>query len=160
VYIEGAMHRFVTGRSDPALAEDIKDLCEKLGTSFGYSPRLDAVPFHRARELSVDQQKAALRLHPEKVALAELLRCKSEDLEVSINFKVCSDCHDFMKAMARYLRRPVTLRESRVVHIFSDEGCSCADGWSAMEVRHCPQVMKAALAPTAGQRWRCDIARK
>ena len=55
------------------------------------------MPFERARDQSVEQQKAALLLHPEKVALAELLR-RGEPLEVSINFKVCADCHDFFKA--------------------------------------------------------------
>ena len=63
------------------------------------------MPFDRARDESIEQQKAALLLHPEKIALADLLRHGSDNLEISINFKVCADCHDFFKVSAGVTHR-------------------------------------------------------
>eukprot|EP00966_Prymnesium_polylepis_P223105 5161153-Prymnesium_polylepis.1 len=49
-----------------------------------------------------------------------------------------------MKATARYLQRPITLREPKSSHAFTDGSCSCADAWSMAEQRRVARLRAAA----------------
>ena len=80
----------------------------------------------------------SLQGHAEKLAIADLLRREKEagdgdsdePLELSINFKVCADCHSFFKAVAGQLGRQITVREPKLTHVFLSNGeCSCDDRW-------------------------------
>ena len=87
IVVNGQQIQHVVGRSG-SLHQDVDALCNHLTSTTKYVPRLDAVPFDRAQGASADQQAAQLRLHPEKLALADLLQRGSASLEITINFKV------------------------------------------------------------------------
>ena len=85
------------------------------------------------RNSSTSQQVNSLRHHAEKKALAELLARGEREgeiaLDVRINFKCCTDCHELYKAASLLHGRRILLREPTLVHTFQDGRCSCADRW-------------------------------
>ena len=108
-----------------------------------YKPVLEALPYAFTRRANRPEMVRSLQAHAEKLALADLLRREQEEggdeaghtLELSINFKVCEDCHAFFKAASRHLGRPITLREPKLTHVFEDGECRCGDSWR-WETRH------------------------
>ena len=71
------------------------------------------------------------------MALADMLKrerertdASGEPLELTINFKVCADCHAFFKAASTLTNgRPITVREPKMTHVFADGKCVCGDRW-------------------------------
>ena len=56
----------------------------------------------------------------------------SEPVELSVNFKMCADCHAFFKAasgLEEFIGRQVIVREPTLTHIFDGGECSCGDRW-------------------------------
>ena len=81
-------------------------------------------------------QVRSLQHHAEKRARADLLLRgdSGSDLAMRINFKVCADCHAFLKAAAKLLCRCITVHEPKVRHTFDEHGvCSCGDRWKWKE---------------------------
>ena len=141
----------ITGSFEPELAKVVNDLVYDCKRSTSYRVQLSAVPLDRVKD-SVEKQEMSLRNHPEKKALADLL-CKQRDrglafdeggdLEIAINFRVCTDCHAFFKGCSKLLRRRVVLHEQRrrdparssannkslslasTTHLFEGGICSC-----------------------------------
>ena len=67
-------------------------------------------------------------MHAEKKALACLL-AYGDELDVSINFNACMDCHEFFKSSSLLFGRTIRLRQPRMFHTFFDGQCSCNDRW-------------------------------
>ena len=53
----------------------------------------------------------------------------SEEIEVSVNFKMCADCHAFFKGASTLIGRQVIVREPSLMHIFEGGECTCGDRW-------------------------------
>ena len=66
----------------------------------------------------------------ERVAWAVCSRLKSIHARLSVNFKLCLDCHEYMKAASKLLVRPIVVCEPKRHHTFADGRCSCRDQWS------------------------------
>lgn len=144
----------ITGTHTPELASIINDLVSDCVRHTSYRVQMGAVPLDRVNE-SREKQAMALRNHPEKKALADLLQRDNHgmrighlsrgdrvcgDLEIAINFKACVDCHAFFKGCSQLLRRRVVLHENRrrdtnkasktaslasTAHVFENGHCSC-----------------------------------
>ena len=82
----------------------------------------------------------SLQGHAEKLMLADLLareekqsqgagRRQSEPIELSVNFKMCVDCHAFFKGASALLGRRLLVREPTLTHIFDKGECACGDRW-------------------------------
>ena len=89
----------------------------------------------------------SLQGHAEKLMLADLLAreekqsknagldagCSmlgpSEQIELSVNFKMCADCHAFFKGASALISRQVSVREPSLTHIFEGGECTCGDRW-------------------------------
>ena len=80
----------------------------------------------------------SLQVHAEKLMLADLLAREekqskdaglrhSEQIELSVNFKMCADCHAFFKEASAFIGRQVIVRESTLTHIFDGGDCACGD---------------------------------
>ena len=48
---------------------------------------------------------------------------------MTVNIKVCADCHLFMKCASAMLGRRISVREPKLLHVFERGDCSCADQW-------------------------------
>ena len=67
----------------------------------------------------------------------------SEQMELSVNFKMCADCHAFFKAASALIDRKVIVRERTLTHIFDGGNCTCGDRWRW-------ETRSAAPTPQAG----------
>lgn len=127
----------------------VRELCATLRRHAAYEPRYEALPPAFLRKSTSDQLDRSLHSHAEKKALVDLLDRGCERLELSINFHVCLDCHAFMRSAARHLRRPIVVREPRMVHHFGADGvCSCGEGWR-WEARTAARASSPMAAPLA-----------
>ena len=66
----------------------------------------------------------------------------SGELELSVNFKMCADCHAFFKAASTLIGRQVLVREPSLTDVFGEGECTCGDRWrwEARSVVPTPQV--------------------
>ena len=125
----------------------VRELCATLRRHAAYEPRCEALPAFLRKSTSIGW--IAHSIHMQKKALVDLLDRGCERLELSINFHVCLDCHAFMRSAARHLRRPIVVREPRMVHHFGADGvCSCGEGWR-WEARTAARASSPMAAPLA-----------
>ena len=134
-----------------------KELWGRAKRSGLYKPDFSALPYaftRRARRASMER---SLQGHAEKLALAELLSRRrsscggkgsgvgatkmmteatnveegDDPVELSINFKVCADCHRYFKAVSAMMGdgREIIVREPKLTHTFRAGVCSCGDRW-------------------------------
>lgn len=104
-------------------------LCDRLRARTCYVPRLDALPYQYTQKSTTRAQELSLQRHPEKQAIADLIEHGADELRVATNFKLCEDCHEFMKATSQLLARTICVQEPHLLHVFEPDGCSCADQW-------------------------------
>ena len=82
----------------------------------------------------------SLQGHAEKLVLADLLAQEEkqskdtglsvsniEEIELSVNFKMCADCHAFFKGASALIGRQVIVREPSLTHTFDRGECACGD---------------------------------
>jgi hypothetical protein len=117
------------GQSDARLRKAVRELSARLQSAAAYVPRYDSLPTAFLRASTRQQRDASLQSHAEKKALVDLLERERPNLELSINFHACIDCHDFLKGASRLLGRDITLHEPKLVHRIVDGECSCGDAW-------------------------------
>ena len=134
-------HRFTSSVNGTAseVGRAARELWTRVARSRRYKPTYEALPYGFTRSASRPEMVRSLQGHAEKLALADLLRRAkerggpsapdAEPLELSINFKVCADCHGFFKAASSLIGQPITVREPKVTHSFSAGECSCGDRW-------------------------------
>ena len=72
---------------------------------------------------------ASLQRHAELRALASLLACGAAAFELTINFQMCVNCHEFIKHATAMLGRAVAVVEPIRRHAFARGACSCRDQW-------------------------------
>ena len=114
----------------------------RLGRSSSYKPVFEALPYAFSRTARRPAMVRSLQGHAEKLMLADLLAREekqskdtglrvrnSEEIELSVNFKMCADCHDFFKGASALIGRQVIVREPSLTHIFDRGVCACGDRW-------------------------------
>ena len=105
-----------------------------------YTPDFEALPYAFSRTACRHAMALSLQGHAEKLMLANLLareEKQSEDtglrhskqIELSVNFKICADCHAFFKGVSALIGRQVIVRELSLTHIFDGGNCACGDRW-------------------------------
>ena len=129
--IGGVKLEYENGRTpaDSALATRL--LVEAVTRSTSYSTQYHALPFDFIQKSSPKQQQSSLQHHAEKKALSALLEggVASTDLRISVNIKMCADCHTFMKGASEMLGRKICVHEPGLVHSFENGMCTCDDMW-------------------------------
>ena len=149
--VEGSQRRF-TNHGPPS--KDVARLSLELRRRTSYSPQLQALPYDFVKRSNTTRLVRSLESHAEKKALADLLNSDAKELEISINFRMCVDCHAFMKGASRLLGRAVLVREPKLLHSFADGVCSCNDRWRWEESARGPRSSNAgsngSAAPRAG----------
>ena len=117
-----------------------RKLWVRLGRSRRYRPVFEALPYAFSRTAGRPTMVRSLQGHAEKLMLADLLAREekqvkdaglhhSEEFELSLNFKMCADCHGFFKGASALICRQVIVREPSLTHIFDGGVCACGDRW-------------------------------
>ncbi|KAG2312465.1 hypothetical protein Bca52824_024022 [Brassica carinata] len=126
----GVIHRFKAGDTSHTEMKAIYKLLEELiqkTKSLGFVPDTDLV----LMDVSEEEKEENLNYHSEKLALAYGILKSSPGSEVRIqkNIRMCSDCHNWIKSVAKLLNRVIIIRDRIRFHRFEDGLCSCKDYW-------------------------------
>eukprot|EP01083_Nonionella_stella_P001888 5427_1 len=135
IEIDATIHQFIAGdwyQKDEryeCIAHKLNDKTfqHKL-KHFGYTPDLNVL----TREIE-DEQEAydTVYQHSEKLAaLFGLIQTDGDQgyaIVINKNLRICSDCHQFMKALSQIERRTLIVTDTNRVHTFDDGVCSCND---------------------------------
>lgn len=122
--VQGLARQFENGGSGEGVVD-----ARQLWSELHYRPQLQALPWAFLQRSSREEQERMLQQHAEKKALTVLVSHGEAELNVSINFNACMDCHEFFKVSSQLLRRKILLCQPKMTHTFADGHCSCNDWW-------------------------------
>ncbi|CAF4285248.1 unnamed protein product, partial [Rotaria sordida] len=74
--------------------------------------------------------QSALGGHSERLALAFnfIQRPVPDFIQITQNLRICGDCHEYTKLMAKARQRDIIIRDANRIHHFHKNGqCSCQD---------------------------------
>nr|DAD38098.1 TPA_asm: hypothetical protein HUJ06_008739 [Nelumbo nucifera] len=130
VEIGGVLHEFfVRDESHPETQEIylmLEEIMKRLKMG-GYVGNTREVLL----DLDDEGKEVALALHSEKLAIAFSFLKTSPGTPIRIvkNLRICTDCHDAIKMMAKVFNREIVVRDCNRFHHFIYGSCSCKDYW-------------------------------
>lgn len=130
VHVRNRIYTFVVGDRNNRLYQDIyiflDELSEKM-RSAGYIPNTDFV----LQDVKEEEKQGILCNHSEKLAVAfAVLNSNGEStIRVFKNLRICGDCHNAIKFIAKIIGIQIIVRDSLRFHHFKDGYCSCHDFW-------------------------------
>lgn len=130
IEVNKQIHAFIIGdNSNPEMGKItryLNQLIQRL-LEVGYVPDTNFV----LQDLEGEQGEDSLRYHSEKMAIAFGLMSSSKEKTIRIrkNIRICGDCHDFAKLLAKMEQRTIVIRDPIRYHHFQEGMCSCGDYW-------------------------------
>ncbi|XP_058092997.1 pentatricopeptide repeat-containing protein At3g26782, mitochondrial [Magnolia sinica] len=130
VELKGKIHVFLVGDRVHPQHEKIYDYLEILAVKMqeaGYVPDTTSV----LHDIDQEEKETILRVHSEKLAVAFgiINTVTGTTIQVIKNLRVCGDCHNAIKLIAKIVDREIVVRDSNRFHHFKDGSCSCGDYW-------------------------------
>uniref|UniRef100_A0A0D9VZG7 DYW domain-containing protein n=1 Tax=Leersia perrieri TaxID=77586 RepID=A0A0D9VZG7_9ORYZ len=106
--------------------EKVRELHEEIRAA-GYVPDTRYV----LHDVDEDAKERALMYHSERLAIAFGLVSTppGTPLRVIKNLRICGDCHNAVKLIAKVTGREIVVRDNKRFHHFKDGACSCGDYW-------------------------------
>lgn len=130
VELKGRVHLFLVGDKEHPDHEEIylflEELCMKMQEA-GYIPNMASV----LHDIDKEEKEMTLRIHSEKLAVAYgiMNSVPGSTIQVIKNLRICGDCHETIKLIAKIVNREIVVRDSKRFHHFSEGLCSCGDYW-------------------------------
>ncbi|XP_057415823.1 pentatricopeptide repeat-containing protein At5g46460, mitochondrial [Lotus japonicus] len=130
VTLKGTRHEFLSADRSHPLAEQIYQKLDWLGVKLkelGYVPDQQFA----LHDVEIEQKEEMLSYHSERLAIAFGLISTVEGSTITVmkNLRVCGDCHNAIKLMAKIVDREIIVRDSSRFHHFKNGVCSCGDYW-------------------------------
>ncbi|KAL2937452.1 hypothetical protein RDABS01_020901 [Bienertia sinuspersici] len=127
--IKKQAHAFCSGDDSHEMTKEIYQRLDELLleiSKHGYSPE--------ARYLLPDvdkKEEQMLLYHSEKLAVAFGLISTPDymPLQLMQSHRICNDCHNALKLIAKVTEREIVVRDASRFHRFKDGDCSCGDYW-------------------------------
>ncbi|XP_019444285.1 PREDICTED: pentatricopeptide repeat-containing protein At5g46460, mitochondrial [Lupinus angustifolius] len=130
VTLKGLRHEFLSADRSHPLTDQIYQKLDWLG---GKLKELGYVPDQQfaLHDVEIEQKEEMLSYHSERLAIAfGLLRTvDGSTITVMKNLRVCGDCHNAIKLMAKIVDREIIVRDTSRFHHFKNGICSCGDYW-------------------------------
>jgi pentatricopeptide repeat protein len=130
IVVDGRRHVFVV---EDKQHPQIKDIRTRLAVLWGQMKEAGFVPntTRVLRPMDEDEAECHLCHHSEKLAIMFGLMSTppGTTLRVFKNLRVCPDCHEATKFIARLTSREIVVRDANRFHHFSGHKCSCGDYW-------------------------------
>ncbi|PAN44836.1 hypothetical protein PAHAL_9G074000 [Panicum hallii] len=106
--------------------EKVRELHEQIRAA-GYVPDTR----HVLHDIDEGAKARALMYHSERLAIAFGLVSTppGTPLRVIKNLRICGDCHNAVKLIAKVTGREIVVRDNKRFHHFKDGVCSCGDFW-------------------------------
>nr|GEV19711.1 pentatricopeptide repeat-containing protein At1g20230-like [Tanacetum cinerariifolium] len=130
VRVKNKVHTFVvadkSNEHSIAIYKFLSDMSEKMRQA-GYLPDTEFV----LQDLDSEEKVDTLCNHCEKLSVAfGLLNLNGESsITVFKNLRICGDCHNAIKFMAKIVGVTIVVRDALRFHHFKDGHCSCKDFW-------------------------------
>ncbi|CAL4927530.1 unnamed protein product [Urochloa decumbens] len=107
--------------------EKVVELHEQIRAA-GYVPDTR----HVLHDVDEGAKARALMYHSERLAIAFGLVSTppGTPLRVMKNLRICGDCHNAVKLIAKVTAREIVVRDNKRFHHFKDGVCSCRDYWT------------------------------
>ncbi|KAL8471976.1 hypothetical protein ACS0TY_029276 [Phlomoides rotata] len=130
VRVNNKVHTFVVGDKYNGKSNEIYQFLDEIRMKMklaGFYPNTDFV----LQDLDEEEQEDSLCNHCEKLAVAYgILNLKGESsITVFKNLRICGDCHNTIKFIAKVVGVQIIVRDSLRFHHFKDGLCSCRDFW-------------------------------
>lgn len=130
IEMNGTIHEFVAGDRSHPMSEEIYSKLDKVLTDLkndGYVPDVTEV-FVQVTE---EEKQKVLYWHSEKLAVAFALLVSESSVTIRIvkNLRMCLDCHNAIKLIAKLYMREIVVRDRTRFHHFRHGLCSCKDYW-------------------------------
>ncbi|XP_004290083.1 PREDICTED: pentatricopeptide repeat-containing protein At2g03880, mitochondrial-like [Fragaria vesca subsp. vesca] len=130
IEVNKQIHAFIMGDdSHPQIDEINKQLSMLIDRlmGIGYVPDTNFV----LQDLEGEQREASLQSHSERLAIVFGIMNlpKGTIVRVRKNLRICGDCHEFAKLVAKLKQRTIVIRDPIRYHHFQDGECSCGDYW-------------------------------
>lgn len=129
VEIKKQSHAFLSGDTSHAQTKEIYQKLDSLLleiSKHGYAPQ------RRSLLPDVDEKELSLLLyHGEKLAVAFGLINTPEYMPLQLvqSHRICNDCHEALKLIAKVTRREIIVRDASRFHRLRHGSCSCGDYW-------------------------------
>ncbi|KAL6636857.1 hypothetical protein ACP70R_024429 [Stipagrostis hirtigluma subsp. patula] len=121
------------GEEDAAVREKRRAAYEKVVELHEQIRAAGYVPDTRYVLHDIDEgaKARALMYHSERLAIAFGLVSTppGTPLRVMKNLRICGDCHNAVKLIAKVTGREIVVRDNKRFHHFKDGVCSCGDYW-------------------------------
>ncbi|KAK7247248.1 hypothetical protein RIF29_42127 [Crotalaria pallida] len=128
--LKGLRHEFLSADRSHPLTEQIY---QKLDWLVGKLNELGYVPDQQfaLHDVEFEQKAEMLSYHSERLAIAFGLLSTVEGSTITVikNLRVCGDCHNAIKLMAKVVDREIIVRDTSRFHHFKNGTCSCGDYW-------------------------------
>jgi len=130
IEFDNMVHKFGVGDRSHPQSDMIYSELEELATKMkllGYVPFTDFV----LHDIEEEGKEEALSYHSERLAIAFGLINTSPGttIRVTKNLRICGDCHNAIKIIAKIEKRLIIVRDMHRFHHFEDGACSCRDYW-------------------------------
>lgn len=130
IQVRNRVHTFVVGDKSNDQSDEIYRFLDYMGEKMriaGYLPNTDFV----LQDVDQEEKEEVLCNHSEKLAVAfGVLNLNGESsIRVFKNLRICGDCHNAIKFMAKIVGVKIIVRDSLRFHHFRDGLCSCQDFW-------------------------------
>lgn len=130
VELKGRVHVFLVGDTEHLDHEKIYLYLEELMMKVqeaGYVPNMTSV----LHDIDKEEKEMTLKIHSEKLAVAYAIMnsVPGTIIQVIKNLRICGDCHETIKLIAKIVDREIVVRDSKRFHHFSGGLCSCKDYW-------------------------------
>ncbi|KAK9668902.1 hypothetical protein RND81_13G094800 [Saponaria officinalis] len=109
-----------------------EEIFEKLDSLIAEISEHGYTPENRSLLPDVDEREQRMLLyHSEKLAVSFGLINTSEHtaLQLMQSHRICNDCHNALKLIAKVTGREIVVRDSSRFHRFQNGSCSCGDYW-------------------------------
>ncbi|KAI3452097.1 hypothetical protein Pfo_008762 [Paulownia fortunei] len=130
VRVKNRVYTFVVGDKNNDKSNDIYKFLDAIRMKMklaGYYPDTEFV----LQDLDGEEQEDSLCNHSEKLAVAfGILNLKGESsVRVFKNLRICGDCHNTIKFIAKFVGVQIIVRDALRFHHFAHGLCSCGDFW-------------------------------
>ncbi|XP_057977214.1 pentatricopeptide repeat-containing protein At1g20230-like [Malania oleifera] len=130
IQVRNRVCTFVASDKRNHQSDEIYKFLDEIGEKMrlaGYLPNTDFV----LQDLDQEEKEEALCNHSEKLAVAfGILNLNSESsIRVFKNLRICGDCHNAIKFIAKIVGVRIIVRDSLRFHHFRNGFCSCQDFW-------------------------------
>lgn len=130
IRVNNRVHTFVVGDKNSDRSRELYKFLDEVRAKMkleGFYPKTEFV----LQDLDGEEEEDSLCNHSEKLAVAfGILNLRGEScIRVYKNLRICGDCHNTIKFMAKSIGIQIIVRDSLRFHHFREGLCSCRDFW-------------------------------